>query len=182
MQHRPVRSPTSLPCLASFDEEFEGRIQVGPERNFRPNRLHGLYAGLVIASVILAVASIMSRAPQSWSLVQALSSSPAEHSQTRVSTLTAEVFTEMDQLKRELGELHELQQQISAKVANLHLDQQELRRSLIKTASWYSEPNVLVQQGWAPKPTLVHRPRVVSARPRPALEHADAELSKGIEP
>jgi|tagenome__1003787_1003787.scaffolds.fasta_scaffold20750647_1 hypothetical protein len=180
MQHRPVPSPTPLPSLASFDEEFGGTIQVGPERNFRPNRLYGLHAGLLIASVILAAASVMGTAPQFWSLVQTFASSPAEHSQTRVTTLTSEVFTDMDVLKRELGELRELQQQISAKVANLHLDQQELRRSLIKTASWYSEPNVLVQQGWAPKPTLVHRPRAVSARPRPALEQADAE--SGIEP
>jgi hypothetical protein len=179
MQHRPMPSPTPLPSLASFDDEFEGTTQVGPERNFQPTRLYGLYAGLLIASVILAATSVMSTTPQFWSLVQALASSPTD-SQTRVSTVTPDLFTEMDVLKRELSELRELQQQISARVANLHLDQQELRPSLIKTGSWYSEPNVL-QQGLAPKPRVVHHPRAVSARPRPALEQANAESSQGNE-
>lgn len=160
MQHRPMPSPTPLPSLASFDDEFEGTTQVGPERNFQPTRLYGLYAGLLIASVILAATSVMSTTPQFWSLVQALASSPTD-SQTRVSTVTPDLFTEMDVLKRELSELRELQQQISARVANLHLDQQELRPSLIKTGSWYSEPNVL--------------------QPRPALEQANAESSQGNE-
>jgi hypothetical protein len=125
MQHRPVPSPTPLPSLASFDQEFEGTIQFGPERPFRPKRLLGIYAGLLAVSLILMATSILSTAPQLWSLVEKLGSSPAEHSQSHISTLTPDLFTQMHVLRRELS----LQQDTSAKIAELHLDQQELRRS-----------------------------------------------------
>jgi hypothetical protein len=43
----------------------------------------------------------------------------------------------MNLLKEQLRELRELQQGTSASLANLHLYQQELRRSIIKTeVSW----------------------------------------------
>jgi hypothetical protein len=181
MQYRAKRSPTPLPSLTAFDEEFKGTTQTGPERPFQPKRLHGTYAALLIAGVVLGAISLVSTAPQLWSFVQAMASSPAQRSQTQVSTLTPDLLGQMNLLKEQLRELRESQQQTSASLANLHLDHQELRRSVIQTGSWYSEPN-LVRQGWVPRPSVPDRPRQVSARRRPTLQQANAESPLGIEP
>jgi hypothetical protein len=181
MQYRAKRSPTPLPSLTAFDEEFKGATQTGPERPFQPKRLRGPYDGLLIAGVVLGTISLVSTAAQFWSFVQAVAISPAEHSQTQVSTLTPDLLAQMNLLKEQLRKLRDLEQQTSASLANLHLDQQELRRSVIKTGPWYSEPN-LVQQGWATSPSVHDRPRQVSARRRPTLQQADAESPLAIEP
>ena len=175
MQHRAKRSPRPLPSLTAFDEEFDGAIQTGPERPFPPKRLRGPYAALLIAGVVLGAISVVSAAPQFWSFIQSIASSPAEH------TLTPDLLGQMNLLKEQLRELRELQQQASASLANLHLDQQELRRSVIKTGPWYSEPN-LRRQGWVPRRSVPYRPRQVSAQRRPTLQQANAESPLGIEP
>src|SRR5690242_14153082 len=43
MQYRAKRSPSPLPSLTAFDEEFDGAIQTGPECPFQPKRLRGPY-------------------------------------------------------------------------------------------------------------------------------------------
>jgi hypothetical protein len=137
MQYRAKSSPSPLPSWTAFDEQFEGATQTGPERPFQPKRLHGPYAGILIAGVVLGAISLVSTAPQFWSFVQGVASSPAGHSQTQVSTLTPDLLAQMNLLKEQLRELRELQQGTSASLANLHLYQQELRRSIIKTeVSW----------------------------------------------
>ena len=180
MQYRAKRSPSLLPSLTAFDEEFDGAIQTGPERPFPPKRLRGPYAALLIAGVVLGAISVVSAAPQFWSFVQAMASSPAEHSQIQGSTLTPDLLGRMNLLKEQLRELRELQQQASASLANLHLDQQELRRSTIKTGSWYSERNLLQQAG-ALRPSNSDHPRQVTRR-RPTLQQANAESPLGTEP
>jgi hypothetical protein len=180
MQYRAKRSPTPLPSLTAFDEEFKGATQTGPERPFQPKRLRGPYAALLVAAVVLGEISLLSAAPQFWSFVQAMASSPAEHSQIQGSTLTPDLLGRMNLLKEQLRELRELQQQASASLANLHLDQQELRRSTIKTGSWYSERNLLQQAG-ALRPNVPDRPHQVTRR-RPTLQQANAESPLGTEP
>jgi hypothetical protein len=174
MQYRAKRSPSPLPSLTAFDEEFDGAIQTGPECPFQPKRLRGPYAALLIAGVVLGAISVVSAAPQFWSFIQSMASSPAEH------TLTPDLLGQMNLLKEQLRELRELQQQASASLANLHLDQQELRHSIIKTGSWYSERNLLQQAG-ALRPSVPDRPRQVTRRP-PTLQQANAESPLGTEP
>jgi hypothetical protein len=174
MQYRAKRSPSPLPSLTAFDEEFDGAIQTGPECPFQPKRLRGPYAALLIAGVVLGAISVVSAAPQFWSFIQSMASSPAEH------TLTPDLLGQMNLLKEQLRELRELQQQASASLANLHLDQQELRRSTIKTGSWYSERNLLQQAG-ALRPNVPDRPHQVTRR-RPTLQQANAESPLGTEP
>jgi hypothetical protein len=92
MQYRAKRSPSPLPSLTAFDEEFKGATQTGPEPPFQPKRLRGPYDRLLIAGVVLGAISLVSTAAQFWSFVQAVASSPAEHSQTQLSTLTPDLL------------------------------------------------------------------------------------------
>jgi hypothetical protein len=82
-------------------------------------------------------------------------------------------------LKDEISELRYRQQKISAEVTALRLAQQELQLSSVKTTYWYSEPNALLHQQVASKPTAAAvRNNKPSAQPRP-LQEVNAEPRNG---
>ena len=176
-----VRAP--LPTLASLDEEFSGaNKQVAPKPEYRPRRRRRRYVWFLLLSALLAVTSAViwpNNALQLWSFAQLLPSPSAEQTAIRSDAGSAEPLIELDALKKEISELRYGQQQISAEITALQTAQQELQRSSVKAASWYSEPNALRYQqiAAAPNPrTAIRRSQTASTR------EANAEPGNGNGP
>jgi|SRR6516225_2434692 hypothetical protein len=179
MQSEQVEVRASLPNLASLDEEFGDANNV-PEQDYQPNRPHRRYVWfLLIASVVLGVTLAViwsSNALRAWSLAQSLPSSSAEQPSTQSSARSVEALEELHALKKEITELRDWLQQISAEISALQSAQQGLQRSSVKAMSWYSEPNALLHQQAAPKPRAAAlRNGRATTQKRPAMQEANAE-------
>jgi TolA-binding protein len=178
MESDQVEVRASLPSLASLDEEFGGPNKpVVPEQDYQ--RRHRRYVWFLLASAALGMTSIVlwpNNALRVWSLAQSLPSSPAEQAASQISAGSAEPREELDALKKEISELRDWRQQISAEITALQSAHQELQRSSVKVISWYSEPNALLHQPAAPKPrTSALRSGRATTQTRPAMQEADAE-------
>jgi hypothetical protein len=167
----------SLPTLASLDEEFGGANQPTRELKHQTHRRRWRHVWLLLPSAVLAaiLAAIWTDGgPQLCSFDRLLPSSLAP--QTVSGSSASELITELEALKKEIGELRYEQQTMSDGMTALQIAQRELQRSPIKTVSWHSEPNALLYQQIAPAP----KPRTVALRrkitqPRPATQEANAE-------
>lgn len=178
MESDQVEVPAPLPSLASLDEEFGGPNKpVVPEKDYQRRRRH--YVWFLLASAALGMTSIVlwpNNALRVWSLAQSLPSSSAEQVASQISAGSAETREELDALKKEITELRDWRQQISAEITALQSARQELQRSSVKVISWYSEPNALLHQPAAPKPrTPASRSGRTLTQTRPAMREADAE-------
>jgi hypothetical protein len=175
MESDQVEVRTSLPSLASLDEEF-GRPNKPVDKDYQRRRR--VYVWFVLASAALAVTSIVlwhNDAVRVWSLAHSLPSSSAEQAASQSSAGSAEPREELDALKKEISELRDWGQQISAEITALKSAHQELQASSVKVISWYSEPNALLHQPAAPKPkTSALRSRRATTQTRPAMQEADA--------
>ena len=169
-----VRPP--LPTSASLDEEFGGaHMEAASELSHRPDRRRWRYVWLLIPTAISAVTFAViwpNNALQLWSSAKSGSTS-----------VSPGPLIALGALKDEISELRYGQQKISAELTALRLAQQELQLSSVKTTYWYSEPNALLHQQVASKPTAAAvRNNKPSAQPRPALQEANAEPRNGTVP
>jgi cell division protein FtsB len=181
-----VRAP--LPTLTSLDEEFGGaNKELVSEQGYQPNRPRRHYGWFLLATAVLGMTSAViwpNNALQLWSFAQSLPSSSAEQTASRSSAGSAEPLIELDGLKKEISELRNWQQQISAEITTLQSAQQDLQRFSVQAVSWYSEPNGLLHQqiAAAPKPrAAAPRTQTANTQPRPATQEANAEPgSRGV--
>ena len=173
----------SLPTLASFDEEFGGADQVAPELDYQPLRPRRRYVWFLLPSAVLAAISAViwiNGTQPLWFFAQLLPSSLA--AQTAGGSSAVEPIAELDTLKKEISELRNGQQRMSAEMTALQIAQQELQRSSIKIVSWHSEPYALLYQqiAAAPKPqTIAVRGKITQSRPAPREVNAESENRSG---
>src|SRR5262249_55000749 len=118
--------------FASLDEEFGGPNKpVVPEQDSQRRRRR--YIWFLLAGAALGMASIVLW-PRVWFLAQSL----PEQAASQISAGLAERSEELDALKKEISELRDWRQQISAKITALQSAHQEVQRSSAKVISWYS--------------------------------------------
>ena len=175
-----VRPP--LPTLSSLDEEFGGaHIEAAPELNGQPDRRRWRYVWLLIPTAISAVTFAViwpNNALQLWSSARLL----IEQTTSGRTSGSPGPLIALGALKDEISELRYGQQKISAEITALRSAQQELQLSSVKATYWYSEPNALLHQQVASKPTAAAvRNNKPSAQPRP-LQAVNAEPRNGTVP
>ena len=181
MQSEQVEVRASLPTLASLDEEFGGANKpVVPEQDYQRSCRRRRYVWFLLAGAALGVSSVVLWPNNAlrvwWSFAQSLPSSPAEQPASRSSAGSADPREELDALKKEISELSDWRQQISAEITALQSAHQKLQRSSVKVMSWYSDPNALLHQPAAPmlRTTALRNGRATT-QTRPAIQEADAE-------
>ena len=175
-----VRPP--LPTSASLDEEFGGaHMEAASELSHRPDRRRWRYVWLLIPTAISAVTFAViwpNNALQLWSSARLL----IEQTTSGGTLGSPGPLIALGALKDEISELRYGQQKISAEITALRSAQQELQLSSVKTTYWYSEPNALLHQQVASKPTAAAvRNNKPSAQPRP-LQEVNAEPRNGTVP
>jgi len=155
----PFRSPEHIPAFAPLVEEFgreDDEVALQPYE-LEPHRVSLLSGWALFGTAFLGVVLALiwhSIDPQHWSAAQLLPSFTAQGRGTASTAPSAEQVTELDMLKKAIGELRGTQQQMAATIAALQADQQQLQqRSSLKWTYWYSEPNMLM-------------PHIVTAQPR----------------
>jgi len=173
-----VRPP--FPTLGSLDEEFgEGHIEAAPELNYQPDRRRWRYVWLLIpiaASAVTLAVIWPNYALRLWASAQSLIGSSVEQNTSGSTEGSLGPLTALRTLKDEISELRYGQQKISAEITALRSAQQELQLSSVKAIYWYSEPNALLHQQVASKPTAAAVCNNKSTtQPRPALQKANAE-------
>jgi hypothetical protein len=154
MQSEQVEVRAPLPTLASLDDEF-GAKQAVSESAYPQNRLRRLHVWLVLATALSGVTLAVAwsnNALQLRSLAQSFPSLVGEQTENRSSAGSAQPLVELEALKKEISELRDWQQQVSAEITGLLTAQEELQRSSVKAISWYSESNALLHQQAAPTP------------------------------
>jgi hypothetical protein len=175
----------SIPTLAALDEEFGGADQIAPEPDYQPRRRRR-YVWLLIPSAVLAAISAffsINGTQPLWSFAQLLPSSLA--AQTADGGSAAESITELQSLKKEISELRNGQQNMSAEITALQVAQQELQRSSPKMVSWHSEPVALLYQqiAAAQKPqTIALRRKITQPRPAKREANVNSENRSGLSP
>jgi len=179
-----VRPP--FPTLGSLDEEFgEGHIEAAPELNYQPDRRRWRYVWLLIpiaASAVTLAVIWPNYALRLWASAQSLIGSSVEQNTSGSTEGSLGLLTALRTLKDEISELRYGQQKISAEITALRSAQQELQLSSVKAIYWYSEPNALLHQQVASKPTAAAvRNNKPSAQPRP-LQEVNAEPRNGTVP
>jgi hypothetical protein len=182
MQSEELELRAPLPTLASLDAEFGGTSkQVAREQEHQPGRQRRRYVWFLLGSAVLGVASAViwsNTNLQSWPVAQPFPTSLTEQTESRSSAGSADQLIEFETLRNEIAELRDLQQQMSAEATALQASHRELQGSLLRAASWYSEPNVLLHQQIAavPKPRTVGlRNQKASAQPRAETQEGNAE-------
>ena len=176
-----VRPP--LPTSASLDEEFGGtHMEAASELSLRPDRRRWRYVWLLIPTAISAVTFAViwpNNALQLWSSARLL----IEQTTSGGTSGSPGPLIALGALKDEISELRYQQQKISAELTALRLAQQELQLSSVKTTYWYSEPNALLHQQVASKPTAAAvRNNKSSTQPRSTPLEANAEPRNGTVP
>jgi hypothetical protein len=168
--------------LFSLDEQFgSAHVEAASELSLRPDRRRWRYVWLLIPTAISAVTFAViwpNNALQLWSSARLL----IEQTKSGSTSGSPGPLIALRALKDEISELRYGQQKISAEVTALRLAQQELQLSSVKTRYWYSEPNALLHQQVASKPTAAAvRNNKPSAQPRP-LQEVNAEPRNGTVP
>ena len=173
----------TLPTVASLDKELGGaHMEAAPELNCQPDRRRWRYVWLLIPTAISAVTLAViwpNNVLQLWSFAQSLISFSAQQTASGDTSGSPGALVALGALKDEISELRYGQQKI---IAELRSAQQELQLSSVKTTYWYSEPNALLHQQVASKPTAAAvRNNKPSAQPRP-LQEVNAEPRNGTVP
>ena len=176
-----VRPP--LPTSASLDEEFGGaHMEAASELSLRPDRRRSRYVWLLIPTAISAVTFAViwpNNALQLWSSARLL----IEQTTSGSTSGSPGPLIALGALKDEISELRYGQQKISAELTALRLARQELQLSSVKTTYWYSEPNALLHQQVASKPTAAAvRNNKSSTQPRLTPQETNAEPRNGTVP
>ena len=174
----PFRSPGQIPAGDSLDEEF------GPDDDevaldqyeLEPHRGSLRFSWALFGTAFLGVVLALiwhSIDRQQWSADQLVPSFTAQGTGTANTTPSAEQVTELDTLKKTIAELRASQQQMAATIAALQADQQQLQQwSSLKSAYWYSEPNMLMRH------IVTAQPRQKSTVIEPRSEMQDANSAR----
>ncbi len=180
-----VELRASLPTLASLDEEFGGaNKQLVPEQEHQPKRPRRHY----ICFFLVSIAALGATSAAIWpnSSLQLLFGQTLQT--TNRSSAGSQQLIELEEVNRDISQLRDWQQQISAEITALQTAQQdmhrsfvEMQRSSVEAVFWYSERNALTyrQAVVAPKPkaAAVRTERAVTQLP-PARREANAESGK----
>ena len=99
-----------------------------------------------------------------FSITQSLRAFAAQLTASQGSGISSEQVLEIDELKKEIGQLRTVREQLMTNIASLQRRQQELEQlSSIKVMHWYSEPeNLLYQIAAAQQPSTAESPTLIT--------------------